>query len=146
MLGHRRAIAGPANRPFSRPSIRSECVSPLTANAETNHAAFVERVTASGLLWGLKSGSSWAVCESNEYEDTLVYPFWSDESEARRHCTGDWQHFEPASVELSAFIEHWLPGMHEDQVLVGTNWDADLAGLEWEPLELAQQLADVGGA
>ena len=121
-------------------------MSPLTANAETNHAAFVERVTASGLLWGLKSGSSWAVCESNEYEDTLVYPFWSDESEARRHCTGDWQHFEPASVELSAFIEHWLPGMHEDEVLVGTNWDADLAGLEWEPLELAQQLAGVGGA
>jgi hypothetical protein len=36
--------------------------------------------------------------------------------------------------------------MHEDEVLVGTNWDADLAGLEWEPLELAQQLADVGGA
>jgi hypothetical protein len=117
----------------------------LAADSEANHAAFIERVTASGLLWGLKSGDSWAVCESNEYEDTLVYPFWSDEADARRHCSGDWLHFEPASVELSAFIEHWLPGMHEDEVLVGTNWDADLAGSEWEPLDLAQQLAGPGG-
>jgi len=30
--------------------------------------------------------------------------------------------------------------MSEDAVLVGTNWDAELSGMEWEPLELASQL------
>lgn len=112
----------------------------LTDDAEASHAGFIRRVKKTGLVWGLKTSNGWAVCESSEYEDRVVYPFWSDEAYARPHCTGDWSHFTPASIELDAFIERWLPGMGEDDVLVGTDWDADLSGLEWEPADLAEQL------
>ena len=115
-------------------------MSHLTADAEANHDEFVRRVLESGLVWGLKSSIGWAVCESSEYEDTVVYPFWSEQAYAEPHCTGDWSHFVPTSVDLDAYIGQWLPGMHEDDVLVGTNWDAELSGLEWEPLDLAEQL------
>jgi hypothetical protein len=109
-------------------------------DGQANHERFVERVKATGIIWGLKSGEGWAVCESNEYEDTDVYPFWSDEGEARIHCTDDWAHFAPASLPLDVFIDTWLAGMSEDGVLVGTNWDADLSGLEVEPEDLAREL------
>jgi hypothetical protein len=36
----------------------------------------------------------------------------------------------------------WLKGMHEDGVLVGTNWDANNCGLEVEPPELAAELLE----
>lgn len=112
----------------------------LTLAAQENHDRFVRDVRESGLVWGLKSDQGWAVCESNEYEDTDVYPFWSDESEARLHCADDWAEFVPDSLPLDVFIDTWLAGMSEDGVLVGTNWDAELSGLELEPDDLAEEL------
>ncbi|MGE5153256.1 MAG: DUF2750 domain-containing protein [Bdellovibrio bacteriovorus] len=117
----------------------------VTTEAQDNHDRFVREVQASGLVWGLKSDQGWAVCESNEYEDTDVYPFWSDEAEARLHCADDWAGFVPDSLPLDVFIDTWLAGMSEDGVLVGTNWDAELSGLELEPDELAQELLGEAG-
>ena len=61
----------------------------LTDDGQASHDRFVERVKETKTVWGLKSSNGWAVCESNEYEDTDVYPFWSDEADARMHCTDD---------------------------------------------------------
>jgi hypothetical protein len=115
-------------------------MSEMTTEAQENHDRFVRDVRASGVVWGLKSDRGWAVCESEEYEDTEVYPFWSDEAEARVHCTDDWADYAPASLDRDLFIDTWLAGMSEDGVMVGTNWDADLSGLEVEPYDLAQEL------
>lgn len=112
----------------------------LTADPQANHDRFVQETRASGLVWGLRSDNGWAVCESNEYEDTDVYVFWSSEPEATFHCTDDWSAYVPASLELDDFVDTWLAGMAEDGVLVGTNWDADLMGLEVEPSDLAEEL------
>lgn len=108
--------------------------------AQDNHARFVSRVRETGLVWGLKSPQGWAVCASEEYEDTDVYPFWSEESEARVHCTEDWGGHTPDSLPLDLFIDTWLAGMSEDGVLVGTNWDSELSGMEVEPDDLAEEL------
>lgn len=114
----------------------------LTADAQENHELFVQRVRETGLVWGLQSDTGWAVCESAEYEDAVVYPFWSDESFARPHCVDEWSGYRAASIPLDRFLDEWLPGMDEDDALVGTNWDAELTGVELEPGDLAAQLAD----
>lgn len=111
-----------------------------TIRAQENHDRFVRDARESGVVWGLKSDQGWAVCESNEYEETDVYPFWSDEAEARSHCRDDWSDFTAESLPLDVFIDTWLVGMSEDGVLVGTNWDQELSGLEVEPDDLAQDL------
>jgi hypothetical protein len=115
-------------------------MSDWSEEAQDNHDRFVREARASGLVWGLKSGDDWAVCESGEYEDTDVYPFWSDEASARARCADEWSVYRPASLDLDLFIDTWLAGMSEDGVLVGTNWDAELSGLEVEPEELAREL------
>ncbi len=112
----------------------------LTSDPQENHDLFVREVKASGIVWGLQSSQGWAVCDSEEFEDTEVYPFWSNEADARIHCTDDWAGYAPASLDLDLFIDTWLAGMNEDGVLVGTNWDADLSGLEVEAYDLAQEL------
>jgi hypothetical protein len=118
----------------------------VTTQAEENHQRFVHDVRDSGLVWGLKSDQGWAVCESNEYEDTDVYPFWSSEAEARLHCQDDWADFVPERLALDLFVDTWLAGMSEDGVLVGTNWDEELSGLEVEPDDLAEELLGEGTA
>lgn len=112
----------------------------LSSDPQANHERFVRDARASGLVWGLKSDEGWAVCESGEYEGTDVYPFWSEEAEARLHCSDEWAGYTPTSLDLDLFIDTWLAGMSEDGVLVGTNWDAELSGLEIEPDELANAL------
>lgn len=107
---------------------------------QQNHDRFVRDVKLTGLVWGLKTDRGWAVCDSAEYEETEVYPFWSDEAEAGIHCTEEWADYVPTKLALDRFIDTWLPGMSEDGVLVGTNWDAELTGLEVDPDVLAQEL------
>ena len=111
-----------------------------TTEAKENHQRFIREVRASGVVWGLKSDKGWAVCESAEFVDTDVYPFWSDEAGAAVHATGDWASYQTASLDLDLFIDTWLAGMSEDGLLVGTNWDAELSGVELEPEDVARDL------
>lgn len=113
---------------------------PLDNDPETNREIFIDEVLESGKLWGLKSEDGWAVCDSVEFEETEVFPFWSREEEAARHCNGEWKIYSPAPISLDDFLEEWLPGMHEDGALAGPNWDSELTGEELEPVELAGRL------
>lgn len=110
------------------------------ASSDENHQRFIERVLANLTVWGLKSEDGWAVCSSNEYEETDVMPFWSDEAYARRAAKGEWENYIAAKIPLDEFIDGWLKGMHEEGVLVGTNWDAGLSGKEIEAIALAEAL------
>jgi|APFre7841882724_1041349.scaffolds.fasta_scaffold16944_4 hypothetical protein len=112
----------------------------LTDDPQANHDLFLARVQETGLVWGLMGEDGWAACESGEYEGEIVFPFWSEEADARLHCVDEWAAYVPSSIQLETFCEHWLSGMDDDGILVGTNWDAELTGLETEPLELAEAL------
>lgn len=105
-----------------------------------NHRLFVEQVVEKEKVWGLRTEEGWVICDSNEFEDRQVMPFWSDRTSALGVATDEWEACEPSSIPIEDFIELWLRGMDEDGVLVGTNWDAELNGDEIEPAELAEEL------
>ena len=112
-----------------------------SATTQTNYERFVARVLESGEVWGLlHPDGTWATSQSNEFEDTLIYVFWSDKAYAKRHCKEEWHQSVPTVIDLDSFIDNWLEGMHQDGHLVGPNWDAHFFGKEIEPRELAQCL------
>lgn len=113
---------------------------------EENHRRFVERVAASGVVWGLRSAEGWVTCAASGAEDGEVMPFWSDRAYAARAAREEWAGYEPTSIALDSFIDPWLQGMHEDGTLVGTNWDANNCGLEVPADQLAQELVDCAEA
>ncbi|MRX72813.1 DUF2750 domain-containing protein [Bacillus lacus] len=114
----------------------------LTINSKRRYENFIKRVTESKLVWGLKSEDGWCVCESNEYEETEVMLFWSDEAYARQCAIEEWSHYKPASISLQEFMDSWLYGMNQDGVLVGVNWNAKLIGLEVESYDLFKELEE----
>lgn len=114
--------------------------SALTDDEEANYDLFIEEIQKTGQVWGLKAEDGWAVCPSLEFEKTDVFPFWSNEADAKAHCTEDWVIYTPAVLELEDFAINWLPGMHEDEVMVGPNWNSELSGLEIEPADVAERL------
>jgi len=114
--------------------------SALGPDEEANYDLFIARIQETGLVWGLKSNDGWAVCPSLEFEKTDVFPFWSDEADALAHCTEDWAIYTPDTISIEEFVESWLPGMHEDEVMAGPNWDVEMSGLEVEPADIAERL------
>jgi len=110
----------------------------LLSDLEANRDRFIVRAKACGQVWGLRSEEGWAYCSNHSETDVLL--FWSDEAYARRHVVAEWASYVPTSIELEAFIDGWLRGMHENGLLAGVNFNADLAGLELAPAELAQAL------
>lgn len=111
----------------------------LVSDLEANKNRFVARVRESSVVWGLRSENGWAYCQSN-HVDADVLLFWSDEAYAKRHAVCEWSAYQATAIDLDAFIERWLRGMQRDRCLAGVNFNADLAGLELEPMDLAQAL------
>jgi hypothetical protein len=114
----------------------------LATASKERHDQFVQRVLASREVWGLKSAAGWACTAStvDGTEDRTVMPFWSDHAYARQCANKAWADYEPTPIPLEMFLEHWLPGMAGDDLLVGTNWNAQRCGHEIEPLELKEEL------
>jgi hypothetical protein len=110
------------------------------AASEENYERFIQRVRESREVFGLQSpDGGWAVCPSHE-EGVSVLIFWSDRAYAARHQKNEWKDYVPSAIALDEFIDGWLKGMHQDGVLVGPNWDANLCGLEIEAMDVARRL------
>jgi hypothetical protein len=117
-------------------------MSSAAATTESSYRDFIKNVVAKEEVWGLEGDEGLAISSSAEQDDQDVIPFWSSEALAQSVATDDWKAFKPSSMSLVDFLENWLSGMHNDEVLAGTDWDATLSGKEVEPLVLAMDLAN----
>lgn len=111
--------------------------------SEANYNQFLSGIIKTEKVWGLKHPEEgFAFCESNEFEDAYVVVFWSDEASAEHHAEGEWSEYQVEAIEFGTFLEKWLKNLHEEELLVGPNWDENLCGLEVEPLDILQTLLE----
>jgi hypothetical protein len=111
----------------------------LSDDFSENIDRFIVEAMENGCVWGLQNDEGWALCASEDHDDVDVMPLWSQESFAHIHCRDEWAGYVPVAIELEEFLEDWLPGMHEDVLLVGVNWNEELEGEEMEPLDLLEE-------
>lgn len=104
------------------------------------YEAFIANAIDMGCVWGLEGDDGWALCPSAGNEDIDVLPLWSDPDEAKRQCREEWSHYESVPISLEELLDEWLPGMHEDVLLVGIDWGDALDGEEVEPLDLLEDI------
>ncbi|WP_413284494.1 DUF2750 domain-containing protein [Vibrio sp. MA40-2] len=111
----------------------------LTSDTAQNLQLFIDQTRKNQLVWGLKnSDGDWLACDSSEFENSEVMPFWSSKESAGIHNVEEWAEFEICEIPLDVFVEDWLITLSEDGVLVGTNWNENLEGKEMEPSDLAK--------
>lgn len=114
------------------------------------HTTFLCTVVALGAVWVLAHRDDpdcWATSQL-ERDDVPggavpVVPVWSSEAAARPCAHGPWSDYRPQRIGLDDFVELALQGLHEQGVLVGTDWNADLHGHDLGAAELAHALAEV---
>lgn len=114
----------------------------LEINSKKRYEKFIKEVSKTETVWGLKlkNEDGWAVALSNEYEDAEVMLFWSEKRLAKLCIVEEWMEYEVNSITLENFMNNWLIGLDEDDLLVGLNWDFNLIGLEVEPIDLLNDL------
>jgi hypothetical protein len=82
----------------------------LCADAAKRYEHFVLRVCETGKIWSLyKEG--WATLVDG---DKTLMPFWPHQTYAERFRTGDWLSYQAEAIDLSAFLERWIPGMQRE--------------------------------
>lgn len=115
------------------------------SSAKVRHQRFVQRVVEFGKVWGLHADDGWVVSPSNAGEGSVM-PFWSDRAYAAQCAADEWSGYEPTAIPIASFVEQWLPGMAKDDFRVGTNWNAQLIGLEVDAADLLRELVDAMGS
>ena len=113
-------------------------MSKLTADTQANLDLFVSESKETKLVWSIRYEEGWLACDSTEFENSEVMPFWSSKEDAQTHNVEEWADFEVLEIPLDIFVEDWLLTLAEDGVLVGVNWNASLEGKELEPSDLAK--------
>lgn len=113
---------------------------PLTDDPVENLRLFIAEVTREGLVWGLRDEDGWAILDSLQRPGDEVMPFWSSEDYAFDAATDEWVEYEVAEIQLSVFLETFLPMMQDERCLVGPNWPGDAAGLEVDAADMEDAL------
>jgi len=108
-----------------------------TAANDSKYQLFIEKATASKLVWGLKNKKGWANSESNDDEEIAVVPLWSDRAYAKACAKDDWRDYTATEIPLPEFLESWCTDMADGDILAGINWDTNMFGKEINALTLA---------
>jgi hypothetical protein len=104
--------------------------------------SFVAEAVERGAVWALQNEEGYAWCESEEEDGANALIFWSSPEAAIAVQQSEFTEYAPEELPLSQFLFGWLPGMNDDEVLVGVNWTPQLEGLEVEPDFLQELLLE----
>ncbi|MFL0803541.1 MAG: DUF2750 domain-containing protein [Agarilytica sp.] len=110
------------------------------------YESFIVQAIEVGCVWGLEGEEGWALCPSSNNDAIDTMPFWSDPDAANAKCRDEWSHYKAVPISLEELLDEWLPGMHEDVLLVGIDWNEDLEGEEVEPLDLLEDIDKMAAA
>lgn len=107
----------------------------------------MKSVCKSQIVYILESDEGIATSSSNDFEDENGEPieilcFWSVKAYAKACQKEGWNNYSIEEVSLSDFLENWCVGISNDELLVGTNFDANMFGFEAEPLELILEILE----
>lgn len=118
-----------------------------TADVQLKQEKFIKTICETGIVYGLENEEGFATSFSNEYENEDGEPvevicFWSEKAYANDCIKEDWSTFNIAEIPLADFIENWCIGMHNDELLAGTDFDSNMFGTEAEPLTIIIQIIE----
>ncbi|MEM8777109.1 MAG: DUF2750 domain-containing protein [Pseudomonadota bacterium] len=116
------------------------------ADSNAAYDRFVQRVLDSKSVWFIVDTERDlpATCTSNDDIETFVVPVWSDRAYAVRAQPMFAFDTNVEEVSLTNFLERTIPFLTDQKGLVGPNWNADLAGLEVDPLHISERMQQGG--
>lgn len=92
----------------------------MKSNAKNRYKYFIKKVADFEEVWGLYNKGWATTIDSN---GQILIPFWPKKEFAEACALDDWKSYVATSIELDDFINKWLPGMKEDDILPSIFWN-----------------------
>jgi hypothetical protein len=89
-----------------------EIESVLQLEASKRYSYLVKHTVDQQRLWSLCRAGRWAAATDDSGKEFV--PVWPHEKYAAICAQGDWADYEPKSIDITAWIEKWLPGLQCD--------------------------------
>lgn len=113
--------------------------------AETNFQDFLEEVIEGEMVFTIEDEAGTIPCPTSSNEKNVM-PFWSSAERVEKviRTVPAYAGCKPKGIELSVFLEKWLPGLIRDGLDVGINWSGRKAlGYDMEPADLKTELETI---
>lgn len=114
----------------------------LMEEIDPRYIQFIQQTVQQRMVYTLQDEEGFlAQCPSEEHDDTIGEPvivecFWGNKNDAQMCQQDEWQNFQLVDLTLDEFMYDFLLDMDADTKLVGVAFDAQLYGIEVEPIEL----------
>ena len=108
---------------------------------ENRYKIFIEKVVEQDAIFMLQQGDELTILDSVLFDNMEMVPFFSEATIAAAARQQDWESFEIVRIPLADFLTKWTIWMYQEDLLVAGIWSAPLVGKEFEPLELAIDIA-----
>lgn len=76
----------------------------------------IQKVLETGELWSLNQEQLWAMGEDPAGRQFI--PIWPHPDLADRCRQKNWQDYAPRAIDLAAWKERWIPGIHDAQKFI----------------------------
>ena len=76
----------------------------------------IKRMADWEVLWSLTDGGEWASAADDEGNELI--PVWPHKRFAGACAEGEWDGYDPQPIELSTWMDCWLPGIRREKRLV----------------------------
>ncbi|MCH4293234.1 DUF2750 domain-containing protein [Shewanella sp. 3B26] len=108
-----------------------------TLNPDARYDYLVEQVKANQEIWTLQDTDG---CVMLTTEDEDCIPMWPTEEAAALWAVDEWKDCEPLAIPLNEWLERWVTGMEDDELLVAVFPVQDDLGVVVPPWELENRL------
>ncbi|WP_369944225.1 DUF2750 domain-containing protein [Xanthomonas medicagonis] len=89
----------------------------IKMDAEDRYRYFLRKVADYEEVWGLKGANGWLTVDACDH-GRIGVPLWPEKEFAVVNCVGEWARANPEKIELSVFIERWIPGLIRDNRVI----------------------------
>ena len=110
----------------------------LELDGPSRYSHFISKVADWQEVWSLKNQDGYVtICDDRENKGI---PFWPHPNYAGALAKDEWENCHPHKIDLSEFLNIWLPGMQTDNLIVAVFPTPKSKGIIVEPLKLKEDL------
>jgi hypothetical protein len=80
--------------------------------APARYEYLIKKVAENEVVWSLASDDGWVVCGDDEEHE--CFPVWPHSRYAEAYADDSWANTSPQTIDLSDWLEKWLPGLEKD--------------------------------
>ena len=92
----------------------------MKSDARKRYEYFIKKATDFEEVWGLYN-NGWVT--TTDSDGRALIPFWPKKEFAEACALHEWQMYVATPIELSEFINSWLPGMRMDGTIMSIFWN-----------------------